>query len=366
MLCLTLSSITNTFVCAAVRVGRRRITRLVVGLTLLSTFISAGVVAQPVVKDNIPGSYTVVKGDTLWDISAMFLENPWMWPEIWQVNPQIENPHLIYPGDRLTLVYVDGKPRLVLNRSGEIKLSPQMRISPLGSGIPAIPLDVIDPFLSRSRILQPEAMDEVPYIIAGPDRRLLTAAGEKIYGRGPLVGTNRMYGIYRGGKTYKDPITEELLGVQAMEIGSTRILRFPNEDGVFTGQIVSSSEEIRISDRLLPFADQDVAATFYPKAPNVDVDGIIIAVEGGVSNIGRYDVVTINKGRREGVEEGDVLSVLRAGERVKDFVDKKVVSLPDEEAGLMIVFKVFEKASYGLILESSRPLSVFDKVKNPS
>lgn len=323
--------------------------------------------AQPQLKENFPSTYTVVAGDTLWDISGMYLQNPWMWPEIWHVNPQIENPHLIYPGDRLALVYVDGKPRLVINRSGEIKLTPQMRTSELGSGIPAIPLETISPFLTRSRVFDSKEMDPAPYIIAGPDRRLLTSAGEKIYGRGPLTGDNRMYGIYRPGQVYKDPVTREVLGIQAREIGSTRILRFPeNEDKVFTAQVNTSNEEIRISDRLLPFADTDVGATFYPKAPEVDVDGLIIAVEGGVSSIGRYDVVTINKGKREGLQEGDVLSVLRAGQRVKDTVERETVTLPDEEAGLMIVFKAFEKVAYGLILESTRPLSLYDKVANPS
>ncbi len=338
-------------------------------LTLLAAFcffFTTHSAAQPQLKENYPSTYTVVPGDTLWDISGLYLENPWMWPEIWHVNPQIENPHLIYPGDRLALVYVDGKPRLVINRSGEIKLSPQMRTSPLGSGIPAIPLEAISPFLSRSRVFEPEAMEPAPYIIAGPDRRLLTAAGEKIYGRGTLEGDGRMYGIYREGAVYKDPETREVLGVQAREIGSTRILRFPNEDDVFTAQINSSNEEIRVSDRLLPFADQDVGATFYPKAPDNDIEGVIIAVEGGVSSIGRYDVVTINRGRREGLQDGDVLLVLRAGERVKDTIERETVMLPDEEAGTLIVFKTFEKVAYGLILESTRPLSIYDKVINPS
>jgi len=333
---------------------------------LIGLGVSSLLVAQPLIKDNFPSTYTVVPGDTLWDISGLYLENPWMWPEIWHVNPQIENPHLIYPGDRLALVYVDGKPRLVINRSGEVKLRPKLRTSPLGSGIPAIPLEAISPFLSRSRVFEPGEMEPAPYIIAGPDRRLLTSAGEKIYARGELEGDGRAYGIYRKGTVYKDPQTKEVLGVQAREVGSSRILRFPNEDQVFTAQVNSSSEEIRVSDRLLPFSDQDVGATFYPKEPEVDVDGQIIAVEGGVNSIGRYDVVTINRGRREGMQEGDVLSVLRAGERIKDSVERDLVKLPDEEAGLLIVFRVFEKVAYGLVLESSRPLSLYDKVANPS
>lgn len=337
-----------------------------VQLWLLLAFMSVAAIAQPQLRSDYPSTYTVKAGDTLWDISALYLESPWLWPEIWQVNPQINNPHLIYPGDRLALVYVDGKPRLVINRAGDIKLSPQMRVSALDSGIPAIPLEVISPFLSRSRVFERGALDLAPYIIAGPDSRILTSAGEKFYGRGNLQGEGRMYGIYRDGVRYKDPETKEELGQQALEIGTARILRFPNDENVFTGQINTSEEEIRLSDRLLPFGDEDVAASFYPKAPAVEVDGVIIGVEGGVSSIGRYDVVTINRGSREGIEAGDVMSVLRAGGKVRDVVARETVTLPDERAGLMIVFKVFEKVSYGLILEASMPLSIFDKVGNPS
>ena len=342
-----------------------RLARSLRGFLLIGSFC-ATVFAQPQLRSDYPSTYTVKPGDTLWDISALYLESPWLWPEIWQVNPQINNPHLIYPGDRLALVYVDGKPRLVINRAGEIKLSPQMRVSELDSGIPAIPLEVISPFLSRSRVFERGALDVAAYIIAGPDSRILTSAGEKFYGRGELQGEGRMYGIYREGDRYRDPETREELGQQALEIGTARILRFPNEEGVFTGQINTSEEEIRKSDRLLPFGDEDVAASFYPKAPSVDVDGVIIGVEGGVSSIGRYDVVTINRGAREGIEAGDVMSVLRAGGKVRDTVARETVTLPDERAGLMIVFKVFEKVSYGLVLEANKPLSIYDKVGNPS
>lgn len=330
-------------------------------------FGTSQLLAQPQLKSGYPSSYTVKRGDTLWDISALYLESPWLWPEIWHVNPQIENPHLIYPGDRLALVYVDGKPRLVINRSGEIKLSPQIRVSDSDNGIPAIPLEVISPFLSRSRVLEKSAMDDAAYIVAGPEQRILSSAGEKFYGRGELTGGGRVYGIYREGVDYRDPETREYLGQQVLEVGTARILRFPdNEDQVFTGQISTSDEEIRITDRLLPFGDEDVAASFYPKAPGAQIDGLIIGVEGGVSSIGRYDVVTINRGSREGMEAGDVLSVLRAGGKTKDIVAREVVTLPDENAGLLIVFKVFEKVSHGLVLEASRPLSIHDKVTNPS
>lgn len=322
------------------------------------------VYAQVELRDDRPGTYTVVLGDTLWDISNMFLKTPWLWPEIWQANPQVVNPHLIYPGDVLSLIYLDGKPRLVVNR-GDVKLSPQMRTSPLGAAIPAIPLDAISAFLSRSRVVDKETLEAAPYVLAGASGSIISAAGDRVYARGDFENGTRFYGIYRKGQTFKDPETKEKLGIQALEIGTGRITAEDEEEGVTTVLLNGSNEEVRVGDRFLPFADEKVNSTFYPKAPDVDVDGLIIAVERGVANIGRYDVVVINRGDREGLATGDVLSVSQAGELIRDTVGSGKVKLPSERAGLLIVFKVFEKVSYGLILEADRPLSIFDEVGNP-
>ncbi|NNL57773.1 MAG: LysM peptidoglycan-binding domain-containing protein [Pseudomonadales bacterium] len=318
--------------------------------------------AQVDLRSDYPSTYTVKRGDTLWDISAMYLNSPWLWPEIWQVNPQIANPHLIYPGDILTMVYIDGRPRLVVNR-GPMKLSPNMRTSPLGSAISAIPADVISSFLSRSRVVDNGVLDEAPYVVAGSNHRLVSGAGDVVYGRGAFDPQNRFYGIYRKGKLYRDPITREKLGVQAMEIGTGQI-RAEDEE-VATVALNYTNEEVRTGDRFLALENEEVPSTFYPKSPENDIHGHIIAVEAGVSNVGRYDVVTINRGAREGLQIGDVLGVDRAGERVRDPVKRGSVQLPSERAGLMMVFKVFDKVSYGLILEAERPLSVMDEVTSP-
>ncbi|MBT8140481.1 MAG: LysM peptidoglycan-binding domain-containing protein [Gammaproteobacteria bacterium] len=331
-------------------------------LVVLAALIAWPSQAQVQLRDNYPSSYTVKRGDTLWDISGMYLRDPWLWPEIWQVNPQINNPHLIYPGDLLTLVYVDGKPRLVLNR-GTMKLSPNMRTSPLGSAISAIPADVLNGFLSRSRVLDKETLELAPYVVAGSDHRLVSGAGDRIYGRGDFDPATRFYGIYRPGQVFRDPVTREKLGMQAHEIGTGQIIA--EDDQVATVVLNYSNEEVRNSDRFLPMANEEVPSTFYPKPPESDINGHIIAVEAGVANVGRFDVVTINRGEREGLQVGDVLGVDRAGELVKDPVKRGSVQLPSERAGLMMVFKVFEKVSYGLILEAERPLSVMDEVSNP-
>ncbi|MGB5323976.1 MAG: LysM domain-containing protein [Pseudomonadales bacterium] len=331
-------------------------------LVVLAALIAWPLQAQPQLRDDYPGSYTVKRGDTLWDISAMYLRDPWLWPEIWQVNPQVSNPHLIYPGDVLTLVYVDGRPRLVLNR-GTMKLSPNMRTSPLGSAISAIPADVLNSFLSRSRVVEKEALENAPYIVAGSDRRLVSGAGDTVYGRGPFDPDIRFYGIYREGQSFRDPVTKEKLGIQAIEIGTGQIRA--EDDQVATVTLNYSNEEVRIGDRFLPIANEEVPSVFYPRPPESVIEGHIIAVEAGVANVGRYDVVTINRGAREGLQIGDVLGIDRAGERVRDPVKRGNVQLPSERAGLLMIFKVFDKVSYGLILEAEKPLSVMDEVSSP-
>jgi hypothetical protein len=325
------------------------------------------VAADVALKDNYPSEYTVKRGDTLWDISSMYLRDPWLWPEIWQVNPQVSNPHLIYPGDRLKLIYVGGKPRLVVAR-GDVKLTPHMRVSPLDTALSAIPADVISPFLSGSRVVEKGVLDDAPYVLAGADHKILGGAGDKIYGRGEFLADQNFYGIYRKGQEFKDPETNEHLGVQALEIG-TGVIK-ARDDGkkdkqIATTQLNQTNEEVRVGDRYLPLASEELPAVFYPKPPAGEVEGVIIAVEGGVGNIGRYDVVTLNLGERENIQIGDVLSVHTAGERVNDPFRLGSVRLPGERAGLLMIFKVFEKVSYGLVLESEKPLAVLDTVENP-
>lgn len=320
------------------------------------------VLAQVELRPDHPSSYTVKKGDTLWDISSTFLNSPWFWPEIWQVNPQVANPHLIYPGDVLTLVYLDGRPRLVVSR-GTVKLSPQMRTSALGDAIPAIPLEAINTFLSRSRVITPEQLALTPYVLAGTEHRIVSGAGDRVYARGDFEPNTNVYGIYRAGDQYIDPETGEELGLQALDVGTGRVVA--EKDDITTLSLTSTNQEVRIADRLMSFADEEVSATFYPKAPEGEVDGLIIAVEGGVAHIGAFDVVVINRGSRENIQTGDVLAVNKAGEQVKDRIARDSVTLPSERAGLLIVFKVFEKVSFGLVVGADSPLSLLDEVANP-
>lgn len=341
-------------------------------LCVSSWGISVSANAEEVMlKDSHPDSYTVTKGDTLWDISETFLKNPWMWPEIWHVNPQIENPHLIYPGDVITLIYLDGRPRLVVERGDQantykmtpVKLSPTVHIQPLGEAIPAIPLDAISNFLSRSRVVQQGDLQKAPYVLMGAEDHLVVGAGDNLYARGDFADAVPVYGVYREGKPYVDPESGELLGIQAKDIGSVKMSG--KENDIATLAVTRTTEEIRIEDRLLPHEERAIDSTFYPSAPEEAVDGQIMTVEGGVSQVGAMDVVTINRGEREGLEIGNVLAIYKNGSIIRDRVTGDKVKLPDERAGLLMIFRTFEKMSFALVLESSRPLAVEDKVRKP-
>ncbi|MBS8240023.1 LysM peptidoglycan-binding domain-containing protein [Marinobacter lipolyticus] len=318
--------------------------------------------AQPELRSDHPERYTVVKGDTLWDISARFLNNPWYWPEIWHVNPQVQNPHLIYPGDRLALVYIDGKPRVTKVASNDVvKLSPKVRSEAIDTPIPAIPLDAISSFLTDTRIVSVEEINAAPYVLEGEDGRIITGAGDRVYARGEKPADK--VGIFRRSKQFLDPETGEFLGLEARSIAKGEVTA---ENGdVLTLNLTNSSEEVRIGDRLLTSEDRRLTTNFVPSAPDGDIEGEMISVEGGVSQIGQFDVVALNRGEREGLKAGNVMAVLKSGNVVRDPVTNENIQLPSERAGLLMVFQTYEKMSYGLILQATRPLSVGDKVTNP-
>lgn len=343
----------------------KKILLAVAAASLISFFSWADDV---LLKAGHPDEYTVKKGDTLWDISGTFLNSPWLWPEIWHVNPQIENPHLIFPGDLIKLIYLDGQPRLTLERTlkmvpGTTKLSPSIRVQQTEDAISAIPLDKIEAFLSRSRVVEPGELEASPYVLAGQQQHVIVGAGDRAYARGEFDAQYSNYGVYRKGETFKDPVTKELLGVHAKGIGTVAIIKKDND--IATLDIVRTYEEVRPGDNLLPSEDRSVDSIFYPSAPDVDIEAQIIAVEGGVTQVGKYNVVMINRGEREGLQIGNVMAIYKTGEVVVDRVKGGKIALPDERAGLLMVFRTFEKMSFALVLEADRALAVNDKVRNP-
>lgn len=336
-------------------------------LALLLLTASGLVQAQVQLREGHPQTYTVVAGDTLWDISGKFLSEPWKWKEIWRANPQIHDPDLIYPGDTLSLVYVNGEPHVVLNRGesrGTVKLSPTIRSTPMVDAIPSIPLGTINAFLLSNRIVDtPEQFDKAPYIVAGNAERVLSGQGDRIYVRGALDPAHSVYGLFRQGKTYTDPKTQEVLGINADDIGGGEVVA--TESDISTLQLQRSTQEVRLGDRLFASEERAINSTFMPSSPQTAVEGLIIDVPRGVTQIGEYDVVTVDKGKRDGLAEGNVLAIFKTGETVRDRITGEQVKIPDERAGLLMIFRTYEKLSYGLVLRASRSLAVMDKVRNP-
>jgi nucleoid-associated protein YgaU len=340
-------------------------------------------------REDHPDQYKVVKGDTLWGIASRFLKDPWMWPEIWHVNPQIANPHLIFPGDTIKLIYLEGQPRLTAVRgeagmayradsdsltqngastssnavSGDQTLHPSIRVLPLEEPIPAIPLDIINPFLSGNRVVNPGLMEASPYVVQGSQSHVITGAGSELYTRGKLDPKTSVYGIFRQGKVYTDPVTKEVLGVQAIDVGTGKVKT--QENDIARVDVVRSTQEVRPGDRLLINQERRVESTFFPSAPDTDVKGNIIDVEGGVTQVGAMSVVAINRGERDQLQSGNVLAIFQRGETLKDPLTGENLKLMDERAGLMMVFVTFEKMSYALVLYADRPLHVGDNFSKP-
>lgn len=321
-------------------------------------------------RDDVPLTYVVKKGDTLWDISGLYLEEPWRWPELWNSNPQIDNPHLIYPGDELSLRWEDGVPKLVLASRGDVKLTPEIRSEPLDTAIPPIPRDQIDSFIREHKVLMPGQMEALPYVVAGDAGRIISALGDRIFARGPISEQDKAFDIVRQGDVIVDPVTGEVLGVLASDIGSVSLSPSAPADAeqsdVQELEITRVAEEVRIGDRLLPLEEGALDAYFQPRAPEVEVEGAyMIGVASGVTQIGHMNIVTVNRGDREGLAVGDVLAIHQTGQVVEDPVTKEMVALPDVRAGVLMLFAVYDKASFGLVLTASRPLAVGDKLKNP-
>ena len=332
-------------------------------------------------REGHPDQYLVKEGDTLWAIAAKFLREPWHWPEIWYVNSTISNPHLIYPGDEIFLKYVGGNPQLSIERGpGERtyklkpnqtvhevdryeKREPAVRVSPLESAIPAIPLDAVASLMTTGRIVEQNTLAQAPRILAGKVESLVFGPGDRFYARGNWDEDTSTYGIFREGHVYVDPVTEEILGYEAVEVGLARALA--REGDVVTFEMKSVQGDVRIGDRLMATEERRVESTFYPTPPDQQVDAVIMAVLGGVTQVGRNDVVVVNRGLNSGVEVGTVLEIAKRGALVRDHFEGDYVQLPTERAGILMIFRSFEKMAYGLVLQTTESLRVGDFVRNP-
>jgi LysM domain len=327
----------------------------------------------PVMAPNAPDTYVVKRGDTLWGISKVFLRDPWYWPEIWQVNPQVQNPHLIYPGDTLRLVYIDGQPHIQLERGNAAIVSPRVRSSPLDEAIRSIPYEIVAAFMSKPSVLTKEDIKHAPYIFSALDHHVVMGEGDTLYARGFKTAATEgaRYNVVRIGDALRDPDDNEVLGYDGIYTGTGRVTRGGD---VTTLLLTESALESIAGDKLLS-GNVDVPLDFVPSPPKVKVVGRIISIHLGVSVVGQYQVVVINRGVRDGLSPGNVLSIFKAGEKVPDrersaFVHQytmfaKDVRLPDERVGTFMVFKTFDRLSYGLIMDAHNTIHVLDRVENP-
>jgi hypothetical protein len=379
---------------------------------ILVTMLAGAAMAQDVsVRPDHPDEYVVVVGDTLWDISGKFLEQPWQWPAIWHANPQIENPHLIYPGDRISLVYVDGRPRLLVNAG-----KPTVRMSPAAhklprEAIPPVEWDAIKRFVTNVRILLPGAFSDLPYVVANESNRHMASVKDLTYVRGIDGRVGEEYAIVRlrhiyyddngvmnraehhkygehlaGDLEYPDDIwnatlswrrkNPEVLGYEFWDVAVGRVLK---EGDPAILEIQGGRTEVKEGDFILPIDDYEYDAQFIPRAMSSIPDGMeVIALTQTSYGAGHYQVAAINAGQNQGVATGHVFSAFRPGARIQDEVkyptgswaDQKnlkgdKVTLPDEFSAHILVFRVFDEVSYAMIMSGDRPVRERDILKHP-
>jgi len=344
--------------------------RWLVAASLLGGLSLAKAADAPALTGDYPQRYEVVKGDTLWDIAGQFLQEPWRWPEIWEKNPNIDNPDLIYPGDVLVMDMSGGSPSLRHLRSQKlgpnglpvVKLSPKIRTRDIESAIPTIPPSVILPFLRDTLILDNDTLNDAGYVAVGVDDNFLLGKHGEFYARGVTGDEGQIFKIFKKGAVLKHPDTNEVLGYETIFLGDAVMLR-PGETSKM--RITRSVEEIAPGDRLLPAGDDLRFPVYQPHAPKRKVKGRILRSANNVGDMGDKSIVIISLGAREGMQDGHVLRTeYDAGERV-DPVTKKVFKLPPENSGLLMVFRVYDKVSYGLLLNALRPVKVGDVVTTP-
>jgi LysM repeat protein len=340
---------------------------------MLAWAVSATALAQApkaplTFKPDAPERYTVVPGDTLWSIAERYTDSPWRWNELWNRNKDdIKNPHRIYPGNVIVLDRSKGE---LAVSADTVRLSPQIRAeSTASTAVPSIPPSIIEPFLTRPLVVEPDGLDKAPTIIAAEDNRVIMAAGARVFVRGIGNSKEPVWFLYRRGKALNDPDTKTVLGYEANYLGTAQVVR-DGEPAVVL--ITSVTQEVSIGDKLVAAGKPEVP-TYAPRAPSTQVQGRVISIYGGGARLGEAgnrSVITINRGKSQGVEVGNVLALLRPGATVADASRTRdsgtaPLTLPNERYGLAFVFRVFDRVSYALVMNITKPVNTQDLVQNP-
>lgn len=350
-------------------------------------------------KPDYPERYTVVEGDTLWDISSRFLKSPWHWPKIWKINEQVANPHLIYPGDVILMRWVDGQPQLTVLRTEKQerkpvdwpeqkeervvpipkpdldkprvtvgdreRLQPKVRSRLRQEAIPTISPSVIGPWLTRPLVVGRAELERAGYITLGRDGRRALGSNDEFYARG-LRKNNEFYYIFRKGRKIRSPGSSRVLGYEAVYLGEARMVDFHRSRRTASKlEITDAVKEILPTDRLWPMKKAPPLPYYQPRAPEKKVKGSIVLGHNGATQLGAMSVAVIDLGERDGLEQGHVLRIWRHVGTHTDPLSRRVYKVPDEETGLMIIFRTFRRTAYGLIMKADRPVNIHDVVRTP-
>lgn len=322
--------------------------------------------------DDVPERYTVVEGDTLWDIATTFLQDPWRWEDIWYGNPQVDDPDLIFPGDVLALRFIDGGPQLVLEvRDGEVidgdpeevRLSPRVRVEGVEAAIPTLPRSRIAAFLNNNLIIGENTFLNAPYVVGGEEGRLLLGEGHRVFARGDWADIGSRYEVFRRGDRYEND-AGEFLGVEAIAVANAELELV--RDDIARLVLTQSSENVRISDRLALTRRDTPSPHYFPGAPPGDLTGQILNSVSGGEFIGRFDVVLINLGRTDGIREGHLFDINSRGDVIRDPITNEQLQLPGDHNGTLMVFRTFDRLSYALVMDSTNTIAVGDQVLPPT
>jgi hypothetical protein len=314
-----------------------------------------------------PQTYVVAAGDTSFDIAAKFLETPWRWPEVWRPDPGVSDPNAIYPGDVIELYYEGDQPRLRLAKErANLKLSPQVRVETLSQPIPPIPRSAVESFLMRTLVASNADWELAPRIVSNVDGRVVVGAGDRVYIRGILSSDQRFFRVFRRGEEYRDPITKQSLGVGGIYV-SDAVLQ--QEGDPATLVLTATRRDVRAGDRVFPVEDEVEVYNFIPHAPPPDTEGRVIAVQGKTLLVGQYQGVVVNLGEESGMEPGHLLKIHTVGRHVRYPATYSLIGstvrLPDEEVGLLMIYRVHDRISYGLVMTANRIVHTGDRVTDP-